>query len=195
MLVPILTFLFLKDAEELRRSLLSWIPANRRPMVDSVVQDIHVMLVQYIRAIVILSAATAATYMTFFTVIGLPYSVLVSVLARAARIYSGIRTADGRAHHHLDRDRDRVSAHLVDYRLLSRVPYVPGLCPAAVSYEQRCELHPLLVLFGALAGESVGGLWGMFLSVPVLAILRIVIVRVMRAHRSRLEPVTNASSE
>jgi predicted PurR-regulated permease PerM len=53
------------------------------------------------------------------------------------------------------------------------------------------ELHPLLVLFGALAGESLGGLWGMFLSVPVLAILRIVIVRVMRAQRSKLESVTD----
>jgi predicted PurR-regulated permease PerM len=36
------------------------------------------------------------------------------------------------------------------------------------------ELHPLLVLFGVLAGEKIGGIPGMFFSVPVLAILRVV---------------------
>jgi predicted PurR-regulated permease PerM len=36
------------------------------------------------------------------------------------------------------------------------------------------ELHPLLVLFGVLAGEALAGIPGMFFSVPVLAILRVI---------------------
>jgi predicted PurR-regulated permease PerM len=42
------------------------------------------------------------------------------------------------------------------------------------------EIHPLLVLFGVLAGEQVAGIPGMFFSVPVIAALRIVIVRLRR---------------
>jgi predicted PurR-regulated permease PerM len=36
------------------------------------------------------------------------------------------------------------------------------------------ELHPLLVLFGVLAGEKIGGVPGMFFSVPALAMLKVV---------------------
>ena len=36
------------------------------------------------------------------------------------------------------------------------------------------KLHPLLVIFGVLAGGSIAGVAGSFLSVPVLATLRIV---------------------
>ena len=36
------------------------------------------------------------------------------------------------------------------------------------------KLHPLLVIFGVLAGGSIAGIAGSFLSVPVLATLRVV---------------------
>ena len=36
------------------------------------------------------------------------------------------------------------------------------------------KLHPLLVIFGVLAGASIASVAGCFLSVPVLATLRIV---------------------
>jgi predicted PurR-regulated permease PerM len=36
------------------------------------------------------------------------------------------------------------------------------------------ELHPLVVIFGVLAGGHIAGIPGSFLSVPVLATLRIV---------------------
>jgi predicted PurR-regulated permease PerM len=52
---------------------------------------------------------------------------------------------------------------------------------------QGIELHPLVVLFGALAGQQLGGLWGMFLSVPVLATLRIVMVRVQKQQRDLIQ--------
>jgi predicted PurR-regulated permease PerM len=42
-------------------------------------------------------------------------------------------------------------------------------------------MHPLLVLFGVLAGEQVGGITGMFLSVPLLAVLRVIYRRSIEA--------------
>jgi predicted PurR-regulated permease PerM len=47
------------------------------------------------------------------------------------------------------------------------------------------ELHPLLVLFGVFAGQQIAGVPGMFFSVPVIAVLRVVYVRLMRARSRR----------
>jgi predicted PurR-regulated permease PerM len=49
------------------------------------------------------------------------------------------------------------------------------------------ELHPLLVLFGVLAGEQIAGIPGMFFSVPVIAVLRVIYVRLKRM-RARPAP-------
>jgi predicted PurR-regulated permease PerM len=45
------------------------------------------------------------------------------------------------------------------------------------------ELHPAVVIFGVIAGGEIGGPAAMFLSIPVLAALRVVWCRV-RASRS-----------
>jgi predicted PurR-regulated permease PerM len=45
----------------------------------------------------------------------------------------------------------------------------------------RVEIHPVLVLFGVLAGDQLGGIPGMFYSVPVLAILKVVLNNLSRA--------------
>ena len=44
----------------------------------------------------------------------------------------------------------------------------------------------MLVLFGVLAGEQIAGVIGMFLSVPVLAMLRVLFVRLRRARAKDL---------
>jgi predicted PurR-regulated permease PerM len=39
---------------------------------------------------------------------------------------------------------------------------------------RQTELHPLAALFGVLAGAEVGGVVGVYLSIPIMATLRIV---------------------
>jgi predicted PurR-regulated permease PerM len=46
------------------------------------------------------------------------------------------------------------------------------------------QLHPLLVLFGVFAGAEIAGIAGTFLSVPVLAMVRIVYLRIRKARLS-----------
>jgi predicted PurR-regulated permease PerM len=51
------------------------------------------------------------------------------------------------------------------------------------------QLHPLLVLFGVFAGAEIAGIAGTFLSVPVLALGRVVYVRIRKARLS-VRPAT-----
>jgi len=55
---------------------------------------------------------------------------------------------------------------------------------------QGVELHPLLVLFGVFAGAEIAGIAGTFLSVPVLALVRILYLRIRKMRlTSTVEPV------
>ncbi|MEJ7604932.1 MAG: AI-2E family transporter [Bryobacteraceae bacterium] len=184
-LVPILTFLFLKDGEQIREDLLAWIPARHRKLTDDIVEDIHLLLVQYIRALVILSVLTSVVYLIFFESIGLPYAVLLSVLAAPLEFIPFIGPLVG-------------TLLILGVAIFTSFPHVwwiviffalyrafqdyfvqPYLLSAGI------ELHPLIVIFGALAGQQVGGIWGMFLSVPVLAAIRVILVNVRRRQKLR----------
>jgi len=68
-----------------------------------------------------------------------------------------------------------ILAALVAYRMFQDYFLNPHLIGAGVA------LHPLLVILGALAGGEVAGVPGMFLSVPAMATLRVIYVRVRKA--------------
>ncbi len=47
------------------------------------------------------------------------------------------------------------------------------------------ELHPLLIIFGVLAGGEIGGVAGIFLSMPVLALIRLFYHRLRKLQAAR----------
>jgi predicted PurR-regulated permease PerM len=63
---------------------------------------------------------------------------------------------------------------LVVYRIFQDYVLSPYLMSAGV------KIHPMLVLFGVLAGEQIAGIPGMFFSVPAMAALRLIVVRLRR---------------
>jgi predicted PurR-regulated permease PerM len=42
------------------------------------------------------------------------------------------------------------------------------------------RIHPLLIIFGALAGGEIGGILGIFFSVPLIAALNMILLRLWK---------------
>jgi predicted PurR-regulated permease PerM len=185
-LVPILAFFFLKDAREIRRALLNMVHGPSRNTLTQILEDVHVMLQSYIKSLIILAAASFVAWMIFLNILGEPYALLLAGLAgtlefipvigpaAALVIILVVSSATGGA---------GGLAWIVGFWVLYRVfqDYVlnPFLMSAGV------EIHPILVLFGVLAGDKLGGIPGMFFSVPILAILKVILTNLSRASTER----------
>ena len=191
-LIPILSFFFLKDGTELRESMLTSLTSERqRGLLDSILTDIHELMGQYIRALVILSAATFTIYVLFLSITGASYIILLSGIAAALEFIPVVGPLTAGAIIILVTGFTGYP-HLLwfvifwpCYRLFQDYVLSPYLMSSGV------EVHPLLVLFGVLAGEQVAGVPGMFFSVPVIATLRVIYVQARKARRHRdLAPVT-----
>jgi predicted PurR-regulated permease PerM len=61
------------------------------------------------------------------------------------------------------------------YRLLQDYVVSPLLMSKGI------ELHPLMIVFGVLAGGEIGGVAGIFLSIPILALIRLFYYRMKKA--------------
>jgi predicted PurR-regulated permease PerM len=192
-LVPILAFLFLKDGARIKNSVIIWVASERRDreMLDEILEDVHILLGSYIRALVILAVAAFICYSIVMSLLGIAYPALLGLIAGmlefipvvgpliAAAVILLVAAFTGSDHLLW------IVIFIALYRTFQDYALSPYLMGSGV------ELHPLLVLFGVLAGEQIAGIPGMFLSVPVIATLRVIYVRAQRgARQQELAPET-----
>ena len=181
-LIPILSFFFLKDGRDIRTALVDFVPQAYRTLADDILLDLHRLLVLYLRALVFLATIVLLVFTAFLYATGVPFAALLAAAAAVLEIIpvagpltAGLlimltATVSGYAHLGL------LFAFLVLFRVVQDYVISPHLLAAGV------EIHPLWVLFGVLAGEQLAGIPGMFFSVPVMAALRIVVVRMRTNH-------------
>jgi predicted PurR-regulated permease PerM len=180
-LVPILSFFFLKDAEELRDFVLQMAAeGERRRQLREIGADLHVLLVQYMRALIILAAIAFGAYASFFSLIRVPYAILLGAIEFPLELIPMVGPAVGfvvvmlvaifSGYHHVL----LVLIFLGVFRIVQDYVISPHLMSAEM------KLHPLVVIFGVLAGAQLAGIMGSFLSVPVLSALRVVYFRLRR---------------
>jgi predicted PurR-regulated permease PerM len=185
-LVPIFAFFFLKDARAIRSAFIEVFDSDiRRSTVDGILCELHTMLQSYIRALVILAAASFVAWSIFLSLMHEEYSLLLAGLAGVLEfipvigpalalvimlVVSGVAGTGGLVW---------IIVFWGLYRVFQDYVLNPYLMSAGV------ELHPLLVLFGVLAGDKIGGIAGMFFSVPVLAMLKVVYTHARRSAAER----------
>ena len=171
-LVPILAFLFILSGPRIRH-VLERLTA-RQPMGQRIVDDLDHLLGRYIRALLLLSVAAFGAYAVFLASVSVPYALLLAAVAAllefipvfgpllsALVIIIVAALAD---YPHLL----WILFFVVGYRIFQDYVLGPRLMGAGIG------VHPILVLFGLLAGAEVAGVPGIFLSVPAIAAVLIV---------------------
>jgi predicted PurR-regulated permease PerM len=182
-LVPILSFFLLKDAREINGFLVQTLEeAGDRTLIRQILEDIHVLLSKYIRALVLLALASFIAWAVFLSLTAAPYQLLLAGMAGALEFIPGVGPAIALATIFVVCSVSGYSAGLLwiivfwtVFRLFQDYVLNPVLMSAGV------QIHPLLVLLGVLAGGQIGGIPGLLFSVPVIAILKVVFMRLREA--------------
>ena len=174
-LIPILAFFLLKDAESFRRSALLMLPRGRwRWRGDEFFDDINTTLAAYIRAQLTACLLIGIVCAIGFTLLGLPGGLVMGVIAGVFEFVPlvGPLTVALMAAVLAMLHAGLFNAFLVLLFLgVLRVAQDYAIYPRLIG--QGIHLHPLAVIFAILAGEKLGGVPGVFLAIPVVAILTV----------------------
>jgi predicted PurR-regulated permease PerM len=174
-LVPILAIFFLRDGGNFHEVLLALVQSrSQREFLQDVFQDLNQMLAQFIRAQLTLAAFSLLAYVSFLGLMRVPYALMLGTAGGALEfvplagpLLAGtammvVAVLAGYSHWAL------VLLFLLVWRLIQDYVISPRVMGVSV------ELHPLAALFGILAGGEIAGMLGVYLSIPVMASLRIV---------------------
>jgi predicted PurR-regulated permease PerM len=193
--VPILAVFFLKDGQAFSEAALSFVHTRpQREFLEGVRGDLNQMLAHFIRAQLTLAAFSLLVYTAFMGLMRVPYAL---VLGTAGGIMEFIPVVG-----------PLVAALLIlSVALLLSYPHWLALVAFLAAWRliqdyvvsprimgKSMELHPLAAIFGVLAGGEIAGVLGVYLSIPVMASLRIVWRRWrMYAEKKRFGPLNEYS--
>jgi predicted PurR-regulated permease PerM len=174
-LIPVFAFFFLRDAERIANSVTGAIDdeGGGRGLAKTIARDLHSVFGEYVRALVLLCSLTFVVWTVLFLIAGVPYALVLAAIGGTLEflplvgpVAAGITVVSvalfsGFEHPWL------LALFIVIWRLVQDYVSSPFIMGRGV------ELHPALVIFGVLAGGELAGVAGMFLSVPVIAGLRV----------------------
>lgn len=177
--INIFTFLILFYRRLLFRFLLNASGPKHEHIVHDIAKNIQSILRQYIFGLLLEMVVVAAVACTLFWIIGIKYAALLGIITGLFNIipYIGIFTAlvlstlitfaTGPIANTLFVAIGVIGIHAVDANLL--LPVVVG---------SKVRLNALITFLGIIIGEMLWGLSGMFLSIPIIAIFKIIFDRV-----------------
>ena len=176
----IYTFFFLLYRRLIMKFMESvFLPENKK-LVHEIIEQVQFIIRKYITGLLIEMAIVATGVSVVFSIMGVQYAILLGLITGLFNIvpYIGILTAmvisvvvtlgtspDGSMV--LWVAVTFVVTHLIDSNLL--LPMVVG---------SKVRINALITVLGVIIGEMIWGIPGMFLSVPVIAILKIIFDRV-----------------
>jgi Predicted permease len=197
-LVPILTFFFLKDAHLFKVGLLRVVPVGDwRSRVESVMADINNTLKAYTRAQLISCVMIGFICTIGFYLIGNDYALLLGILAALLELIPllGPLTIAIIATTVSGLESGWEAMWTVIFLGVLRILQDYVIYPRII--REGIHLHPLAVILSVLAGEQVAGIPGVFIAIPLVALLTVLYKHLLEHTASRglftglLEPKEN----
>ncbi len=181
-IIPILSLFFLLEGEAMARVAVELGRSRaERNIFHGLLYDINVMLGSYIRAQITLAALTLVSYTLVLSIMRVPYALFLGPAAGFLEFIPVVGPAIGALavlilavlagyDHGL-----WLVLYLGCWRLIQDYVNAPRIMGKSL------EINPLTQIFAVLAGGEIGGMVGALISVPVVAMLRIMWRRIRDA--------------
>lgn len=173
-LMPVLSFFLLKDASSFEHNLLALLPNERlQKRAHWLLMDISGTLAAYIRAQITACLVVGSVMMGGLTLIGAPYPIVLGAIAGLlefipligpllAAIIVFLLTLTVSFKTALI-----VALFLVILRMIEDYVIYPRIVGRGI------KMHPIMVIIAILAGAEIGGLVGIFLSIPAVGLVMV----------------------
>ncbi|MGC2109978.1 MAG: AI-2E family transporter [Candidatus Korobacteraceae bacterium] len=174
-LIPILAIFFLKEGRQYTTSLVRVFDRReQRRLLRSIIVDLDQMMAEFIFTQIMLAAASVVAYGVALGLLRFPYTLVLAVFGGilefipvvgplvAAVVIVGVGFLTATPHLLI------VIIFLGIWRLVRDYVISPRVMNG------RLELHPFVSIAAVLMGGELGGVLGVFLSIPVAAAIRVI---------------------
>ena len=199
--IPVLSAYMMLDAENLKRYAIAAIPVKARPKTLAVVADLEKVLGGFIRGQFTVGATIGVCITVVLLLFHIKYAVLIGVFAGLFDVIPYVGAAVGFIPSVLlALFQDGVSQGALFHALYVAIAFIAifqleghFIAPKIVS--DSVGLSPLWVVIAILIGGELLGIGGMFLAVPIAAMIRVLLVHFIPMKASIAESSPGVTKE
>jgi predicted PurR-regulated permease PerM len=172
--VPILAIFFLRDGEHMANAFIQLVSTEgSHQTIRAVADELNTMLRRYIRAKVTLGGCSFVFYSAAMLLLQFPHAIGLGILGG---VFEFIPVAGW-----------MISATaIISLGILTHCHWIwmavlLGIWRIVMDYfisprvlGKNLEIHPLMVIFGMMVGGAMGGIVGIYLSIPLMVVIRVI---------------------
>jgi len=194
-LIPYFTFFFLKDGRKFKKTIIAWIPNQYFEPALKFFYEIGRRMRSYLQSMFLDCTLVGLLVGVGSALVGAPYPVVFGLIAFALNSIPLLGPlAYGATCLAITIGAGKPSDVILGFigvffvsRICDDLIFIPTI------YGKSHHMHQVLVICAVLLGESVAGIWGMFLAIPIISILFLG-VGIIREISQGEEPVPLPSS-
>jgi len=180
-LIPFIVFYMLKDIDQIKKAVWYLTPPRWRPRGMAFLKDVDESLGNYIRGqlFVCLIIGTVATIALWFA--GMEYPLLLGILIGATNIIPYFGPIIGAIPAVILAATVSVKMIIIVVAIIFVLQFIEGNLLSPLIVGKSLHMHPLVIMFSLFLGGEVGGIVGLILAVPVIAVLKVALLHA-KAH-------------
>lgn len=173
-IIPFLIFFILNDSHALQKSLVQQIPNRYFEMSLSLFHKANQQLGRYIRGVLLDAAIVGVLVVIGLTLLDLRYAAFIGILAGMANLIPYLGPVVGGI--------PAIVISVIDNGNFSGVPsillvfgvvkLIDDILIQPLVVSKSVELHPVTVIIAIYVGGHLGGILGMIVAVPLVAIIK-----------------------
>jgi predicted PurR-regulated permease PerM len=186
LIVPFVTFFFLKDGTKIRHALFRLVPNAYFEITLSIVDKVETILGRYFRGLVLQCASVAAVASVLLSVVGLRYAIAVGVFTGLANTIPYFGPALGFVAGTFVAIAQTGDFSLVPYILVAMAltQVSDNVFFQPLIFSRVARTHPLVILFVVLIGAQMAGILGMLVAIPLATMVRVAVQQVIWSFRN-----------
>ncbi len=172
--IPFLAFYMLKDAKAIGRGIVKLSPERYRDDVKRTLRGIDQTLGSYVRGQLLVMLAVGVLTYAGLLVVRMPYSLLLALFLALSDLIPYIGPVIGAAPAVLLALAISPQMAMKVLIVIVIVQQAEGNLLSPQIMGRSLKLHPMAIVAALLIGGEVGGMLGLLVAVPVLAVLKVV---------------------
>ncbi|QOY36288.1 AI-2E family transporter [Anaerobacillus isosaccharinicus] len=177
-IIPFLVFYLLKDFNLLEKTAWYLTPRKWRSSGRELLRNINVSLGNYIRGQLLVCLVVAVIATIGLWLIGMPYAVILGIFIGVTNIIPYFGPIIGAIPVAIIAFTESFQLVLLGLMVNFGIQLVEGNILSPLIVGKSLHMHPILIMFALIVGGEVGGIIGLIIAVPILAIIKVILVHV-----------------
>jgi len=183
--IPFLVFYMLKDYDQMKKAIWYLTPKKWRHEGKKFLRDIDESLGNYIRGQLFVCLIIALLASASLWIFQIKYPLILGLIIGATNVIPYFGPIIGAIPAVIISATISIQKVFIVIGIVFLLQFIEGNILSPLIVGKSLHMHPIAIIFALLAGGEIGGVIGLILAVPTLAILKVTLLHVVQFMRMR----------